>query len=371
MSFAKRNLTPLTGKTVSALLAVSLIGFAAGGATACGRAQAYKSDDAAATAPVRVETAEVTEVDTPVVLQLTGSLRGSKEASLAANAAGRVLRTFVERGDEIKQGAVIAQLDTSAATLSLLEAKVQVDTSRTQEGINLADCTRYEQLRTKGAISALEYDQATAKCKTAPLGLQVAQVRQDLAAKNVGDGTIRAPFSGVVSERYVEVGEYVQPASKVISIVQSNDVRLEFTVAEANIATVTAGADVSFVVAAYPEKVFHGTVRFVSGAVRTATRDLVAEAVVANGERLLRPGMFANVSLSTGTRKLAAVPLAAVFERLDKKRVYVVSSGHLQERIVQYGPRVGGALSVESGVNVGEKVVVGNLANLTNGARVE
>jgi membrane fusion protein (multidrug efflux system) len=336
----------------------------------CTRAATAKTEDAT-TPPVHVTTADVTEVDAPIALELTGSLKGMKEADLAANASGRVVRTFVERGDLVKEGAVVAQLDTSAAALSLNEAKVQVDTQKTQEDINQADCTRYDQLKAKGAISALEYDQATAKCKTAPLSIIAAQARQSIASKTVGDGTIRAPFTGVVSERYVEVGEYVQPSSKVISIVQGGDLRLELTVPEANVANVKPGADVSFKVAAYPDKTFHGTLKFVSGAVRAATRDLVCEAVVGNPDKILRPGMFADVSLVTGTHKLPSVPDASVFERQDKKRVFVVTDGRLEERVVQYGPEVAGRLSIENGVKLGDKVVVGSLTGLLNGARVE
>jgi RND family efflux transporter MFP subunit len=320
---------------------------------------------------VRVATAEVIEVSAPILLRLTGSLRGMKEADLAANAAGRVVRTFVERGDEIKQGAIVAQLDTSSAALSLEQARVDVDSQKTQHDINQSECARYEQLKAKGAVSPLEYDQAVAKCKTAPLNLLASQARQNIAEKSVGDGTIRAPFAGVVSERYVEVGEYVQPSSKVVALAVSSDLRLEFVIPEANIAGIAAGADVSFFVAAYPNKVFYGKVRHVSGAVRATTRDLVAEAIVGNGDKLLRPGMFADVSLVTGFRPLPSVPAAAVFERQEKKRVYVVTGGKLEERVLQDGPLVDGRVSVESGVKNGEKVAIGNLANLLNGQSVE
>ena len=350
---------------VSALAMSTLLPMAA-----CSKPSSAMTEDSAA-APLRVETAAVTTVDAPMVLRLTGSLKGMKEADLAANAAGRVMRTFVERGDEVKEGAIVAQLDTSAATLALRQAQVEVQTSKTQEDINQTECKRYEQLIAKNAISPAEYDQATAKCKTAPLNREVAEARQNIASKNVGDGTIRAPFSGVVAERYVEVGEYVQAQSKVISIVQSGDLRLELTVPEANIASVKPGADVAFEVAAYPSKQFHGTLRFMSGAVRAATRDLVCEAVVQNPEKLLRAGMFADVAVTTGTEKLPSVPLAAVFERQDKKRVYVVSAGRAEERVLQPGPEVNGRLTAQAGIKEGEKVIVGNLAALTNGARVE
>ena len=357
---------------IQAVLPVVTLVLAALGSTSAGcKPSAAAQQDKPSQPPVRVEKAEVTQVEAPTVLHLTGSLKGMKEANLAANAAGRVLRTFVERGDEIKAGAVVAQLDTSAAALSLRQAAVDVDTTRTQEAINRADCARFEQLKLKDAISPFEYDQAVAKCKTAPLNVAASEARQNIAAKNVGDGTIRAPFSGVVSERYVEVGEYVQASSKVVSIVESSDLRLEFMIPEANIAGITTGADVSFSVAAYPDRIFHGTVRHVSGAVRATTRDLVAEAVVPNSERLLRPGMFTDVALATGKRMLPSVPAAAVFERHEKKRVYVVKDGRLEERVLQPGPMVDGRVAVEAGVKAGDKVAIGDLSKLLNGQTVE
>lgn len=350
---------------------VALTGaLAATTSSGCNRASAQAPQEEAA-APVHVDTADVTVVEAPIELRLTGSLRGGKETDLAANAAGRVLKTNIERGTEVKAGTVLAQLDTSAATLSLAEAKVQVETSRTQEAINKAECARYEQLKAKRAVTDLEYDQVTAKCKTAPLSLEAAQARQNIAAKNVGDGTIRAPFSGVIAERYVDVGEYVQPSSKIVTIAQVDELRLEFSVPEAYVAAVSLGADVTFQVAGYPSEKFHGKVRYVSGAIRPATRDLVAEAFVENPEKKLRPGMFADVSLSTGKQKLPSVPLDAVFERLDKKRVFVVVGDRLEERILQAGATVGDRLAAQSGVKPGEKVAVGKLDTLQNGMRVE
>ncbi len=331
---------------------------------------AVTGDDASALA-AHVESAPATEIDVPIQLRLTGSLKGMREADLAANAAGRVTKTFVERGDQVQAGQIVAQIDTSSAALTLAEARVQVETSRTQEDINQADCKRAEQLFAKSAISAAEYDNVTAKCKTAQLGLKAAEARQNVASKNVGDGAIRAPFAGVVAERFVDVGEYVQPQSKVISLAQSAELRLQFTVPEASVGEVKEGADVSFTVAAYPDKTFHGKVRFVSGSVRAATRDLVVEALVDNSEKKLLPGMFADVALSTGTRKLPSVPLSAVFERQDKRRVFVVKDGRLEERVLQTGPESNGRLSVESGVKAGEAIVTANADRLTNGARVQ
>ena len=353
------------------LVVLSLLTAALGATSAGCRSSSAATTEKPKQPPVHVEKADVVDVSTPILLHLTGTLKGMREADLAANASGRVLKTFVERGDEVKAGQVVAQLDTSSAALALKQASVDVDTTRTQDAINRTECARFEQLHQKDAISPFEYDQAVAKCKTAPLNVLGAEARQSIAAKTIGDGTIRAPFAGVVSERYVEVGEYVQASSKVISISQSSDLRLAFNIPEANIAGIANGLDVSFQVAAYPDKQFHGTVRHIAGAVRETTRDLVAEAVVDNGDHLLRPGMFTDVSLATGTHMLPSVPVAAVFERQDKKRVYAIKDGRLEERVLQDGPVIDGRLTVESGVKTGEKVAVGNLTQLLNGQSVE
>lgn len=322
-----------------------------------------------ATAAVDVAKAEVTEVDAPESLRLTGTLRGKKETDLAANVAGRVLRTFVERGTEVKEGAVIAEVDVASAALSLKEAKVQVETSKTLQDINDADCARYEQLKAKGAVTDLEYDQVTAKCKTAPLNLEAARARQSLLAKNVGDGQIRSPFSGVVTERYIEVGEYVQPPSRVVSLAQVDELRLEFSLPEAHFPHVKVGARVSFRVVAYGDESFEGEVVHVSGAVRE-TRDVLVEAKVSNPDKKLVPGMFADVELTIGTKRLPSVPKEAVFEQNGKKNVLVVKDGVLEQRVLQAGDEFEGRIPVFKGVTTGEQVVERHSPTLSNGQRV-
>jgi RND family efflux transporter MFP subunit len=342
---------------------------ALGSTVACQRAPAAQT--AEPTPSVHVETAKAAEVDAPIVLRLTGTLRGMREAALAANASGRVLRTSVERGDEVAAGAVVAQLDTSSARLSLAESKVAVANSLTQDEIDRTECARSEKLLEKDAISPAEYDQVTAKCKTAPLNVEAARAREAIAAKNVGDGIIRAPFAGVIAERYVSVGEYVQSSSKVVTIAQIGELRLELAIPEANMGSAQRGADVAFTVPAYPGKTFHGTVRFVSGSVRDATRDIIAEAIVPNEDKLLRPGMFADASIQIGSRKLPAVPKTAIFERQDKPRVFVVDSGKLVERVVQLDVEKDGLVAVRDGVKSGDTIALGDPARLVNGARVD
>jgi len=337
--------------------------------TGCKRAEATPPEQQRQAA-VEVVTEAASPVDTPRTLRLTGTLRGARETDLAANVAGRVLSIGVERGQTIAKGALIAQVDVRSASLALAEAKVAVQNSKLQETINNADCARYEQLRAGGAVTDLEYDQVTAKCKTAPLNLEAAEARQSIAAKNVGDGAIRAPFAGVVTERFVEVGEYVQASSRVVSIAEVEDLKLEFSVPEQNFPAVKLGAEVSFRVGAYGVEVFAGKVQHISGAVRE-TRDVLVEAVVKNPDKKLLPGMFAEVTLSTGSEALPSVPKSATFEANGKTNVFVVKDGALEQRVLQPAPAVNDRIPVRRGVELGEKVVKAYTPELKNGQPVK
>jgi RND family efflux transporter MFP subunit len=321
-------------------------------------------------APIAVTTAPVTNIDVPRTLRLTGTLRGERETDLAANVAGRITSMTIERGQHIAKGALIAQVDVSAAALALKEARLAVETSKTQEAIDQADCVRYEQLKARGAVTDIEYDQVTAKCKTAPLNRETAEARQSMAAKNVGDGRILAPFAGVVTDRYVQVGDYVQAPSRVVSLMQVSDLRLEFSLPEQNYPDVKTGESVGFRVAAYGQELFTGTVSHIAGAVRE-TRDVLIEAAVKNADPRLAPGMFADVELAIGQENLPSVPKTAVFQGNGKLNVFVVKDGALEQRVLQPGPELGDRLSVRRGIVANEQVVAPFSAGLSNGQRVK
>lgn len=338
-------------------------------ATACKKASAT-SNVAPQDPPVEVATEAATPLEIPRTLRLTGTLRGNRETDLAANVAGRIMMTGIERGQRIEKGALIAQVDVRAAALALAEARVAVENSKTQESINQADCARYEKLKASGAVTELEYDQVTAKCKTAPLNREAAEARQSIAAKNVGDGVIRSPFAGVITDRYVEVGEYVQASSRVVSIAQVDELRLEFSVPEQNFPSVKLGAQVDFHVGAYGAERFDGKVAHISGAVRD-TRDIIVEAIVKNPEQKLLPGMFADVGLTIGRETLPSVPKTAVFTSNGKLNVLVVKDGQLEQRVLQAAPELDGRVPVRRGVALGERVVGRYVPTLKNGQRVK
>jgi RND family efflux transporter MFP subunit len=221
------------------------------------------------------------------------------------------------------------------------------------------------------AISQAEFDRTADQCRTIPLTRQAAQARAAAAAHAVLDGTVRAPFAGVIRERSVEVGEYVRPDSRIATLLEIDPLRLELTVPEAAAPTVKTGAEVTFTVAGFPDRTFKGTVSLVSPAVREATRDVLVSAEVPNPDHALKPGMFADVRIVSGESKEPVVPATAILEKQGREVVFVVVDGRVEERVVQRGATKGDLVACVRGLSAGDTVVNHPDAKLYNGQAVE
>ncbi len=307
----------------------------------------------------------------PEFLTLTGSLLADKQSDIAADANGKVLTTTIERGQSVKQGDVLATLDARAAALTASAAAAQEQLAKTQADQAKTECDRSKQLYDSGAISKAEYDRTISQCTGTQWSVAMAAAQHGSAAKMVGDSAIRAPFSGVIGERYVNVGQYVQPSTRVVSLYSIDPLRLELSVPEANVALIQQNLQVDFQVAAYGDQTFSGKVRFISPNVREASRDLVVEAVVPNADAKLRPGMFATVRLKTGEKPAVVAPIAAVRKDLDPPRAYAVVNGQIEEHVLQLGEEQDGVVAVLSGVKKDDALVLNPPTTIHDGSRVE
>jgi membrane fusion protein, multidrug efflux system len=324
------------------------------------------------TPPIAVQTAAVVERAMPEHLVLTGTLRASQESEVAADAAGKVTATFVERGQAVKKGTTLAVLDSRGASITASAMNAQSNLAQAQLDQAKRECDRVKALKDSGAISQAEYDRVTAQCQTTQFQVAAAQAQAQNAAKIVGDAVIRAPFDGIVGERYVNVGQYVQPSTKIVSLYTPDPLRLELTVPEQNIGGLTVDAPVAFTVTAHGDQKFDASVKFIAPNVRPTTRDLVVEAFAANPENKLRPGMFALARLQVGEKKMLAVPVEALKKgEGGDVRVFVVTDKSVQERVVQLASEADGHAGIAVGVKVGEQVVLRPGPDVHDGAKVK
>jgi membrane fusion protein, multidrug efflux system len=350
----------LTGIAMLALAAAPL---------ACAKRKAAPS--APLPPPIAVETTAAEPKLMPQFLAVTGSLVANRRSEVAANAAGRVVRTWAERGDFAKRGASLIQLDTRTARWSEEEARANLQNAQAQLDLATATCTRNESLLQQGALTREEWERGTSQCRMSVGSAQAAKARAELAAKTLADATVRAPFAGMVSERFVNMGEYVQPSTRVATLVELDPLRLQFTVNEADLRRIRAGQQVTFEVEAFPGERFTGTVKYIDPTVRATTRDLVVEATVTNADHRLRPGMFATTRVPLPDERVVRVPRAALRRDAGGSRLFAVVSGRVEERVVQVGIEKDGYVAILDGLKAGELVVVDPGKHVRDGTPVK
>src|SRR5436190_1865661 len=202
-------------------------------------------------------------------------------------------------------------------------------------------------------------------------GQEVAQGQYDLQRIRLERTTVRAPFAGVVGQRYVSLGDYVTNSTKLASLHTVNPQRAAFQVPERFAHELRPGQRVSFRVAAIAGRDFTGEVDFVDPVVQLPGRTILVKAQVPNPARLLQPGMFIEARLVTAVRPQAVVvPEDAVVPAEGSSFVWVVVAGKADRRKVNLGVRTPGFVEITDGVKAGDQVVTGGLAMLAPGAPV-
>jgi len=362
-------MTATTFETLRPMLALAMMG-ASLAATGC-RSAAADSKARPEAPPAKLETIAVEERTLPRYLTLTGTLTANQEAKVAADVSGKVYRTYVERGTFVTAGSALATVDARSLSLSKSEARANVSAMRAQSAMAENDCRRSKTLFHDGAISQAEYERMSAQCEVSDWSKQAADARARMADKALSDAIIRAPFSGVVVERLISSGEYVHPDTKVVTLSDIDTLRLELSVPEASVASMSEGRAVRFRVASFPDREFSGSVQYIGPALRRASRDLLVEAVVQNGDRTLRPGMFATAKIEVGTYQAAVVPVSAVRDGESTRRIFVVQAGRLEERIVETGDAQGDEVVIVRGVAPGDRIAKAPGGDVRDGVRIQ
>lgn len=324
----------------------------------CSRAQGtpvVRSDSALT--PVKVTTVKAVKRPVPRELSLTGTIVAERASDVAADTAGKVVTAPIERGQFVEKGTLLAQLDTRNAAISARSAKASLELAQAQLDLAKSDCARADALYKAGSITGADYEKIKTQCTTGGLSVSAAEAQRDAAAKALGDAAIRAPFAGLVAERFVEAGEYVRADSKVARIVSIDPVRLDLSVPEPYIHYISGGMTVKFDVSAWPGDVFQGTVKYIGAELRDPSRDLLVEASVPNSDQKLRPGMFAVARLELAPEPAVVVPKNALRTESGTTRAFVVNGDHVEERLVEMGVESPAGVEIRKGLNENDDVV--------------
>jgi RND family efflux transporter MFP subunit len=358
--------------------------------------------------PLRIDTAAVENRPIDRYLRVSGSLMADEQAEVGAEATGRVIATPVERGARVSQGTILvrisadetsAQLQEAEANAAQIEARLGLadgqpfDPKRVPDVMNAqaaldwseAEFSRIGSLLEQKVVSKSEYDQRRTQVEAARQqyqmalnvagqsyrSLEAARARVALARKALADTSIRAPFSGLVAERLVSIGDYVTRGTRIATVIRVDPIRVELTLPEQSVSLVRVGQPVRIAVDAYPGETFTATIRYVSPSLRPDQRALTVEAIAPNPDGRLKPGLFATASIRQPRSAPALlIPAAAVETVSGTSRVYVVRGETVEERIVTLGETVEREVEITSGVTAGERVAVEPKGRLADGTRV-
>jgi membrane fusion protein (multidrug efflux system) len=267
----------------------------------------------------------------------------------------------------VNEGDILVELDTRQERAQLAATEAQRDLARINFG-------RMQELVKQGVIARSEYDNATAQQKATEA--QVGEIRATIARK-----TIRAPFSGILGIRQVNLGQYLAAGEPIVPLQALNPIYVNFGVPQQDAGQITAGRQLTVVSKDLPGVAFKGTVNAVDSVVDEATRNVTIQATLGNPQGKLRPGMFVEVQVTLGaSRQFITLPATAINYAPYGDSVFVVTDlkdqngkpyrGVRQQFVKLQGSR-GDQVAIVSGVNPGDEVVTSGVFKLRNGAGVE
>jgi len=343
---------------VLALLALLAIGGRAAGvigSTAEAGEGAGDGPPAMPPMPVDVDRARAATVVDHV--RATGRIEAVQAVELRPDEPGRIVALHFTEGQRVAAGTPLVQIDDA-----LLRA--QAERARAERGLAHQQLQRVLRLRADNAASPADVERTEAAARSADAALAVLELQVERAL-------VRAPFSGVVGQRFVSPGDYVTPATRLLALHTVDPQRVVIEVPERHARDLRPGQTLEFTVAAHPGRTFTATVDFVDPAVQEQSRTIVVKATAPDPDGALRAGMFVEARLATRSREGAVVIREDAVQPLRTANiVWAVVDGVARRRVVQLGARAEGTVEILSGIEPGEIVVVGGLERMQEGMPV-
>ncbi|NDH86339.1 efflux RND transporter periplasmic adaptor subunit, partial [bacterium] len=257
----------------------------------------------------------------------------------------------------VKQGDPILQIDESKQAAVVAEAEADYNYAK-------QTMQRSDTLLKDGTISEQEHDQTRA-------AYQRSVATLNLARKKMHEYTLTAPFDGILGQRNVSVGQYVSPQTVLVSIYAMDRMKLNFSVPERYSARVTPGQTLKLTVASHPEESFSGEIYLIEPQVDVATRTVRVRALVPNTDHRLKPGMFANLTLTVGTKEKAlTLPEDCIFPHEGGFATYRDAEGVAELVPIETGLRIPGRIEILSGLRVGDLVARSGNLRLSPGRKL-
>jgi membrane fusion protein (multidrug efflux system) len=317
--------------------------------------------------PTAVTTIVARQENWPSTLNAIGTVVAVQGVTVSADLPGIVNRIGFDSGKSVHQGDVLVELDTRQERAQLAAAIAQRDLAK-------VNFERLQGLVKEGVIPQADYDRAEAEQRSTEA--KVVEIQATIARK-----TIRAPFSGTLGIRQVNLGQYLAAGTAVVPLQSLQPIYVNFGVPQETARQVRNGSIVRITADDLPGRTFEGRVTAIDSVLDERTRNVQVQATVANADSKLRPGMFVKTDLSTGgAHPMITLPASAISYAPYGDSVFVVTemkdpSGRsyrgVRQQFVKIEGSRGDQVAVVSGLNPGDEVVSSGVFKLRNGAPVQ
>jgi len=306
---------------------------------------------------VPVEAAKVEAGPMSERITAVGSLLSNEAVIVRSEIAGRVVEIGFEEGRPVEKGAVLLKLDDSLNRAELADANARLELAK-------RNFSRTEELFGNQVATARSRDEARSSLDVGTATLELAKVRLEKTR-------LAAPFAGIVGLRRVSIGDYITVGQDLFNLEDIDPIKVDFRVSERYLSAVRSGQAIEIGVDAYPGRVFKGEVFAIDPRIDAAGRSVVIRARVANREKLLRPGLFARVTLILELKPDAlTVPEQALMPRGEDQFVYKVIDGKAKQTKVTIGTRRDGRVEIVEGLGRDDVVVTAGHQKIRDGGAV-
>lgn len=291
------------------------------------------------------------------ILEAVGTTRALRSIDIVPHAEGRIVEIDIAAGHEVETGQVLARLDDEIEQATLIEAQVTLEEKT-------AALARAETLFQSKTVSRAAIDQV--RSETA-----IARAAQERAQRRLDDRVVRAPFAGVLGIQAIDLGARVTTASVLTSLDDLSVVEIEFSLPETVYGQIQEGKAVTATAAAFPGRVFTGSVVAVDSRIDQTSRAFRLRAQLPNERRELPAGMFMRLSLTLGERDTIVVAEEAILVQGGNAYVFVVEDGKAVQRRIATGIRRDGIVEILSGAAAGDAVISRGIQSLRDGVPVD
>jgi len=308
-------------------------------------------------------------------LTLPAAIQAFQDTPIYARTTGYIAKWYVDIGDRVKAGQVLALIDTPDLDQQLLQMRAALGQAQANLELSRISAQRWKDLIAQNAVAQQDVDQKIADYAAQQANTKAAQANVDRLEQLQGYQKLIAPYDGVVSARNAQIGALISPGAgtEIFHITQTDTLRVFVNVPQSYVRSISPGLKVDVLVPEFPTRTFEGKVTRFAGALDAASRTLLTEIQIPNAKGELYPGMFGQVRFHLKPAEPAIIlPSNAAIIRADGTLVATVdASNHIRLLHVKLGRDFGTQIEILDGLPDGARVVSNPSDSLTEGLEVE